>query len=130
VANKYFNISAHGESIDEDNVNPTNPTNPSTNQNTNQYTNIGVAVKLTDKEKRAMNKKILTEVLQKTSQFKAELSVPRAFGPEHWKVLISQMENDGDYTNQLFFGQTRVSQTWRAQTLVKARAKLDRNYYA
>jgi len=120
-SNKYSNISAHGESIEEDNV---NPTNPSINRNTNQYTNMGVAIELTDKEKRAKNKKILTEVLQKTSQFKAELSVPHAFRPEHWKVLISQMENDGDYTNQLFFGQSRVSQKWRVGTLVKARAKL------
>ena len=68
-------------------------------------------------------KKIKEEVIQKF-QFKAELSVYNAFGPEHWKVLISQMENDGDYTNQLFFGQSRVSQNWRADTLVKARAKL------
>ena len=35
------------------------------------------------------------------------------------------MENVGDYTNQLFFGQSRVSQSWRAETLVKARAKLE-----
>ena len=47
-----------------------------------------------------------------------------AFGQEHWKVLLSQMENGGDYTNQLFFGQSRFSQSWRVETLVKARAKL------
>ena len=38
--NQYTNISAHGDSIEEAEVNPTKPTNPSTNQNTNQYTNI------------------------------------------------------------------------------------------
>ena len=38
-----------------------------------------------DKEKRATNKKIMAEVLQKIHQFKAELSVYNAFGPEHWK---------------------------------------------
>ena len=62
-----------------------------------------------DKEKRATNKKILAEVLQKNPQFKAELSVYNAFGPEHWKVLLSQMVNVGDYINQLFFGQSIVS---------------------
>jgi hypothetical protein len=36
-SNKYTNISAHGDSIEDFNV---NPTNPRTNQNTNQYTNI------------------------------------------------------------------------------------------
>ena len=46
-------------------------------------------------------------------------------GTEHWKELLSKMENVGDYTNQLFFGQSRVSQSWRAETLVKARAKLE-----
>jgi hypothetical protein len=85
----------------------------------------GVVVELTeDKEKRATNKKIKEEVLQTIPQFKAVLSVPNAFRPEHWKVLLSQMENGGDYTNQLFFGQSRVSQKWRAETLVKAQAKL------
>ncbi len=44
----------------------------------------GVVVELTDKEKRATNKKIKEEVLQKIPQFKAELSVYNAFGPEHW----------------------------------------------
>ena len=83
-----------------------------------------MVVELTDKEKRATNKKIKEEVLQKMSQFEAVLGVPYAFGPEHWKVLLSQMENGGDYTNQLFFGQSRVSQNWRADTLVKTRAKL------
>ena len=34
------------------------------------------------------------------------------------------MVNVGNYTNQLFFGQSRVSQNWRAETLNKARAKL------
>jgi hypothetical protein len=43
----------------------------------------GVIVELTDKEKRAKNKKIKEEVLQKNPQFKAVLSVPNAFGPEH-----------------------------------------------
>jgi hypothetical protein len=43
---------------------------------------------------------------------------------EHWKVLLPQMKNGGDYTNQLFFGESRVSQRWRDYTLVKARAKL------
>jgi hypothetical protein len=84
----------------------------------------GVVVELTDKEKRATDKKIRTEVLQKTSQFKAVLGVPNAFGTEHWKVLISQMVNVGDYTNQLFFGQSRVSRDWRSNTLLKARTKL------
>ena len=46
-------------------------------------------------------------------------------GTEHWKELLSKMENVGDYTNQLFFGQSRVSQSLRAETLVKARAKLE-----
>jgi len=73
----------------------------------------GVVVELTDKEKRATNKKIKEEVLQKNPQFKAELSVYNAFGPEHWKVLISQMKNDGDYTNHLFFGQSIVSRRLR-----------------
>jgi hypothetical protein len=59
------------------------------------------------------------------SPFKAVLGVPSAFGTEHWKELLSKMENVGDYTNQLFFGQSRVSQSWRAETLVKARAKLE-----
>ena len=85
----------------------------------------GVVIELTDKEKRAPNKKIKEEVLQKMSQFEAVLGVPYAFGPEHWKVLLSQMKNDGDYTNQLFFCQSRVSQKWRSETLVKARAKLE-----
>ena len=84
----------------------------------------GVVVELADKEKRATNKKIRDEVLQNISQFKAVLGVPQAFGTEHWKVLLSQMENGGDYTNQLFFGQSRVSRGWRSETLVKARAKL------
>jgi hypothetical protein len=35
------------------------------------------------------------------------------------------MENVGDYTNQLFFGQSRVSQGWRKETLAKARAELE-----
>ena len=77
----------------------------------------GVVIELTDKEKRAMNKKIKEEVLQKIPQFKAELSVYNAFGPEHWKVLLSQMVNVGDYTNQLFFGQSIVSRRWRDNTL-------------
>ncbi len=51
--------------------------------------------------------------------------MPYAFGMEHWKELLSQMKNVDDYTNQLFFGQSRVSQSWRAETLVKARAKLE-----
>ena len=34
------------------------------------------------------------------------------------------MENGGDYTNQLFFGQSRFSQKWRGETLANARAKL------
>jgi hypothetical protein len=83
----------------------------------------GVVVELTDKEKRATNKKIRTEVLQKTSQFKAVLGVTNAFGTKHWKVLLSQMENDGNYTNQLFFGRSKVCRNWRSQTLLKARAK-------
>ncbi len=70
----------------------------------------GVAVKFTDKEKRVKNKKIRAEVLQKMLQFKAVLGVP--FGTEHWKELLSQMENVGDYTHQLFFG----CQGWRAHT--------------
>ncbi len=49
----------------------------------------GVVIELTDKEKRATNKKIKEELLQKIPQFKAVLSVPNAFGPEHWKELIS-----------------------------------------
>ncbi len=81
----------------------------------------GVVVELTDKEKRATNKKIKEEVLHKIHQFKAELSVYNAFGPEHWKELISQMKNDGNYTNHLFVGQSRVSRSWRDETLVKAR---------
>jgi hypothetical protein len=35
------------------------------------------------------------------------------------------MENGGDYTNQLFFGESRVSQRWRDYTISKARAKLE-----
>jgi hypothetical protein len=88
------------------------------------YTN-GMVIELTDKEKRATNKKIKEEVLQKIPQFKAVLSMPNAFGPEHWKEFISQMKNNGDYTNQLFFGQSRDSQSWRAKILAKARAKLE-----
>jgi hypothetical protein len=79
----------------------------------------GVVVELTDKEKRATNKKIRTEVLQKKSQFKAVLGVTNAFGTKHWKVLLSQMENDGNYTNQLFFGRSKVCRNWRSQTLFK-----------
>ena len=74
-------------------------------------TTTGVVVELTVKEKRATNKKIKEEVLQKITQCKAVLSVPYAFGMEHWKVLLSQMENGGDYTNQLFFGKSRDSQS-------------------
>jgi hypothetical protein len=44
---------------------------------------------------------------------------------EHWKELLSQMKNVDNYTNQLFFGQSRVSQSRRAKTLVKARGKLE-----
>ena len=51
--------------------------------------------------------------------------MPNAFGPEHWKELISQMKNDGDYTKHLFFGKSTVSRNWRAETLSKARAKLE-----
>jgi hypothetical protein len=69
----------------------------------------GVVVELTDMEKRAMNKKIKEEELQKIPQFKAVLSLPYAFGMEYWKVLLSHMENGGDYTNHLFFDQSRVS---------------------
>jgi hypothetical protein len=85
----------------------------------------GVVVELTDKVKRAKNKKIKEEVLQKIHQFKAELSVPKAFGMEHWKVLCSQIKNVCNYTNQLFFGQSIVSRNWRFQTLLNARAKLE-----
>ena len=52
------------------------------------------------------------------------LGVPQAFGMKHWKVVLSQMENGGDYINQLFFGQYRVIRNWRAETLVKAQAML------
>ena len=34
------------------------------------------------------------------------------------------MENAGNYTNQLFFGQSIVSRDWRSETLSKARVKL------
>ena len=44
-----------------------------------QPSTTGVVIELTDKEKRAMNKKIKEEVLQKNPQFKAVLSVPYAF---------------------------------------------------
>jgi hypothetical protein len=84
----------------------------------------GVVVELTDEVKRAKNKNIKEELLQNISQFKAVLGVPNAFGPEHWKVLLSQMENDGNYTNQLFFGRSKDCRGWRSQTLLKARAKL------
>ena len=83
----------------------------------------GAVVELTDKEKRATNKKIRTEVLQKTSQFKAVLGVSNAFGTKHWKVLLSQMENDDNYTNQLFFGRSKVCRNWRSQTLLEAGAQ-------
>jgi len=69
----------------------------------------GVVVELTDKEKRVMNKKIRAEVLQKMPQSKAVLGVPNAFGTEHWTELLSKMENVGDYTKHLFFGQSIVS---------------------
>ena len=72
-----------------------------------------------------MNKKIRAEVLQKMPQFKAMLGAPNAFGTEHWKELLSKMENVGNYTKHLFFGQSIVSRNWRAQTLLKARAKLE-----
>ena len=55
------------------------------------YTTV-VVFELTEKEKRATHKKIKEEVLQKNPQFKAVLGVPQAFGMEHWKVLLSQME--------------------------------------
>ena len=85
----------------------------------------GVVVELTDMEKRAKNKKIKADVLQKMSQFEAVLGVPYAFGAEHWKELLSQMVNVGDFTNQEFFCQSRDSRRWRENTLVKARAKLE-----
>jgi hypothetical protein len=84
-----------------------------------------VVVELTDKEKRATNKKFKEEVLQKMPQFEAVLGVPYVFGTEHWKELLFQMENVGNYTNQLFFGPSRVSQNWRSNTVSKARAKLE-----
>ena len=80
---------------------------------------------MTDKEKRARNKKIRTEVLRKTSQFKSVLGVPHAFGMEHWEELRSKMENDGDYTNQFFFGRSKVCRNWRNETLSQAWAKLE-----
>ncbi len=40
------------------------------------------------------------------------------------KYSFLKWRHGGDYTNQLFFGQSRVSQKWRAETLVKARANL------
>ncbi len=52
---------------------------------------------MTDKVKRATNKKIMEEVLQKNPQYKAVLSVHHAFGTEHWKELFSQMKNNGEY---------------------------------
>jgi hypothetical protein len=82
-----------------------------------QPSTTGVVIELTDKEKRAMNKKIRTEVLRKTSQFKGVLGVPHAFG--------TKMENDGNYTNQLFFGRSKVCRNWRNETLSQARAKLE-----
>ena len=39
-ANQNTNISAHGDSIEEAYINPTNPANPRTSQNTNQFTNF------------------------------------------------------------------------------------------
>ena len=90
-----------------------------------QPSTTGVVIELADKEKRATYKKIRTEVLQHIHLFKVDLSVYNAFGKEHWKVLLSQMKNDGDYTHQLFVGQSRVSQSWRYETLVKARVKLE-----
>ena len=92
-----------------------------TKSSTAIQSSVGVDKRMTDKEKRATNKKIKEEVLQQNHQFKAVLSVPKAFGPEHWKELISQMKKDGYYTNQLFVDQSRVSQSWRGETLVKAR---------
>ncbi len=50
----------------------------------------GVVVELTDKEKRATNKKIKEEVLQNIPQFKAVLGVPQAFGmDECWRLYKS-----------------------------------------
>ena len=40
-------------------------------------------------------------------------------------MLLSQMVNVGNYTNQLFFGQSIVSRRWRDYTLLKARVKLE-----
>ena len=45
-----------------------------------QPSTTGVVIELADKEKRATNKKIKEEVLQKNHQLKAELSVNNAFG--------------------------------------------------
>jgi len=84
-----------------------------------------VVVDWTEKEKRTKNKKIRAEIFLKIPQFKAVLGVPYALGMEHWKELLSQMENVGDYTNQLFFGQSRVSRNWRGETLQMAWAKLE-----
>ena len=39
-------------------------------------------------------------------------------------MLLSQMANVGNYTNQLFFGRSKDCRGWRSQTLLKARAKL------
>jgi hypothetical protein len=43
--------------------------------------------------------------------------MPQAFGMEHWKELLSQMVNVGNFTNQLFFCQSRDSRRWRENTL-------------
>ena len=40
-------------------------------------------------------------------------------------MLLSQMVNVGNYTNQLFFGQSIVSRRWRDYTLLKARVRLE-----
>ena len=58
---------------------------------------VGMDERMTDKVKRAMNKKIMEKVLQKIPLYKAVLSVHHAFGMKHWKEFFSQMKNNGKY---------------------------------
>ena len=57
--------------------------------------------------------------------FESELRVPRAFGTEHWKTLLSQMKNGGEYTERFFFDQSEDCKLWRKHTLSKARKNLE-----
>ena len=76
-----------------------------------------------DKEKRATNKRVKDEVLRLMSRFQAELRVP--YGTNHWKIILSQMKNGGEYNERLFSDISKDCVQWRAKTVSKARENLE-----